>query len=366
MDSEIVLVCGTGGTIAGQRRRRGQKYAIAGYDPGVRSIEALVNQLDAIDLPRIQCVQLCNKASSDISPDDLVQFARILQDEVRLKICKFVVTFGTDCLAADATALGAMLSAYLELITIVFVAAVLPNDALGADGPRNLHAAIMVANHPDAKGRGVLVLMGNYIYSACYATKSDPNKMDAFDGGPAGSVGVIRDGEVIFFYPATQPNGSIPIDLNRIGSQLPDVQIIHGQQGDYGKSFTAAVSSGAKGIILATMAGSWTSAGGRVIEDYMRANPSFPVVATSGFTGPNTELYGLPDNMIRSVGFDANKTCILLQLLMGAQMSRRDIYSAFQWKNTASQRNRVSQKGFGPGKPRRSPRFRVGKCYKGQ
>jgi len=105
------------------------------------------------------------------------------------------VTHGTDTMEE---------SAYLTARSVrsekpvVFTGAMRNASELGWDGPANLMDAVRVAAAPEARGYGVMVVMGGRIYSALDVIKSHTHLLDAFESPGLGPVGMLNDGAVIF------------------------------------------------------------------------------------------------------------------------------------------------------------------------
>ncbi|MFX6743478.1 asparaginase, partial [Acinetobacter baumannii] len=65
-------------------------------------------------------------------------------------------------------------------VPVVLTAAMRPATSLSADGPLNLLDAVRVAAHPDAAGKGVLVVLNQQIHSGRDAVKAHTSAVDAF------------------------------------------------------------------------------------------------------------------------------------------------------------------------------------------
>lgn len=184
MPKPIICVVGTGGTIA-------SKYdpVIKGHVSAARA-EDLVGAVPEItEIAEIRVVEHSNVNSALM--DLRTAFGlrdtlrKVLRDEA---VAGVVVTHGTATLEETA---------YLMDLTVgsakpVVVTGAQRNfDEKDADGPRNLLYSVMVAAHPRASGRGVLVCVGGEIHSAVEAVKAKTESLTAFsarDGGPIGLV----------------------------------------------------------------------------------------------------------------------------------------------------------------------------------
>ena len=80
-----------------------------------------------------------------------------------------VITHGTDTLEDSAFFLNMTVKTDKP---VVMVASMRPSTAVSADGPLNLYNAVGVAVDPNAKGRGVLVVMNDAIHAAHSLTKT--------------------------------------------------------------------------------------------------------------------------------------------------------------------------------------------------
>jgi len=106
-----------------------------------------------------------------------------------------VVTHGTDTLEESAYMTARSVASPKP---VVFTGAMRTASDLGWDGPANLLDAVRVAASVEARGYGVMVVMGGRIFSALDVTKAHTHLLDAFESPGLGPVGVVDDGAVIF------------------------------------------------------------------------------------------------------------------------------------------------------------------------
>ena len=73
-----------------------------------------------------------------------------------------------------------------------------PATAISADGPMNLLEAVTVAADPDARGRGVMVVLNDRIGAARFVTKTNATSLDTFRAPEEGYLGVVVGGKPQF------------------------------------------------------------------------------------------------------------------------------------------------------------------------
>ena len=120
--------------------------------------------------------------------------ARIAKHLARPDVQGVVVTHGTDSLEESAYLMARSLDSEKP---IVFTGAMRTSSDLGWDGPANLGASVRTAASAEARGLGVLVVMGDRIFSALDVTKVHTHMPDAFESPGLGPLGVVDDGRVI-------------------------------------------------------------------------------------------------------------------------------------------------------------------------
>lgn len=173
---------------------------------------------------------------------DLAKYVeQLLSDE---NIDGIVIVHGTDTMEETAW--------FLDLVNthkkpVVMTGAQRPASHTAPDGPDNIRNAIMVASSPNAKGCGVLVVMGNDIHTARDVRKCHTHALPGFSSGPNAPIGRVedRDGVKIGNPPRTQAT-RIPLSV----SPFPRVDIIMTYAGATGDALLHAVKQGAKGIII--------------------------------------------------------------------------------------------------------------------
>ena len=74
-----------------------------------------------------------------------------------------------------------------------------PSTALSADGPLNFFNAVAVAANKDAAGRGVLVVVNDWIHGAASLTKTSTTAVQTFMSPLSGLIGTVAYGKVEFY-----------------------------------------------------------------------------------------------------------------------------------------------------------------------
>jgi L-asparaginase len=119
---------------------------------------------------------------------------RIARHVARPEVDGVVVTHGTDSIEESAYLMARSLRTEKP---VVFTGAMRTSSDLGWDGPANLGASVITAASADARGTGVLLVMGDRIFSALDVTKVHTHMPDAFESPGLGPLGVVDDGRVI-------------------------------------------------------------------------------------------------------------------------------------------------------------------------
>jgi L-asparaginase len=211
--------------------------------------------------------------------------ARLLEHLSRRDVEGIVVTHGTDSLEESAYLMARSIDTAKP---VVFTGAMRTSSDLGWDGPGNLGAAVRVAAAESARGQGVMVVMGDRIYSALDVTKVHTSMLDAFDSPGLGPLGVVDDGSVIFR--RALPDTPSILEPPSLGEP---VDIIYAWAGADSRLLNASVAS-ALGVVVAGMGR------GNVPPEMLEGIDAFiaarrPVIITSrsarGRVGPT---YGYP------------------------------------------------------------------------
>lgn len=79
------------------------------------------------------------------------------------------------------------------------VGAMRPSTAVSADGPLNLFNAVGVAVDPHSRGRGVMVVMNDWIQGAHSLTKTSTTAIQTFMPPLRGLVGISSYGKSDFY-----------------------------------------------------------------------------------------------------------------------------------------------------------------------
>jgi len=309
-----VVVLATGGTIAGAAASDVQ----AGYTSGQVGVEQLINAVpQAKKLARITGEQVSNIGSQDMNDEVWLKLAdRVNQILAKPDVTGVVITHGTDTIEETGF--------FLNLVThsskpVVLTAAMRPATALSADGPLNYFNAVAVATKPEAVGRGVLVVVNDWIHGASSLTKTSTTAVQTFMSPLSGLIGTVAYGDVEWFRKPIGKNTTSSDFSVTPTTVLPRVDIIMAYENMDGKLIDAAVADGAKGIVIAGVGnGNMTKealdALGRQTKKGIVCVRSSRVA--TGMVGRNVEVNDDSLGTVASLGLNPQKSRVLLRLAL--------------------------------------------------
>ena len=237
----VVVIIGTGGTIAGTAARAAD---LLGIESGALAAQDLVGAVPALASQAIESETLARLDSSDMDHATWAALReRAARQLARPEVTAVVVTHGTDTLEETAWFLHRTLAAAKPL---VLTAAMRPATALSADGPQNLLDAVTVARVAGARG----VLAGR-VHAGMDLRKLHGWRVDAFGSGDAGTLGVVEDGRVRLF--RAWPETALHAAAQDLGdpAEWPVVDIVTSHAGARARTLEALVAAGAQGIVVA-------------------------------------------------------------------------------------------------------------------
>jgi L-asparaginase len=224
----------------------------AAGDGGVRhsldAAELAANVLGAGAGAEIEAVSLRRLPGWQLGVADVVELARVIETAFDDGARGVVVTQGTDTIEET--------SFLLELLGVAERGAVVVTGAMrnptlpGADGPANLLGAVATAAAPQARGVGVLVVMGDEIHAARLVAKAHATSPSAFVSYP-GALGWLSEGRPVL---VTRPVAKlgVPGAAAALGdcSSLPAVPLVRTWLGDDGALVGHLAELGCDGLVV--------------------------------------------------------------------------------------------------------------------
>jgi L-asparaginase len=322
-----VMILATGGTIAGAASTGTQ----AGYTSGAVTIDAMIAAVPGIrDLANIKGEQVSNVGSQDMTFDIMLKLAKRINELAQSNdVDGFVITHGTDTMEESAYFLNLVVKTDKP---VVMVGSMRPSTAVSADGPLNLYNATGVAADPKAKGRGVLVVMNDWIHGAHSLTKTSTTAVQTFMSPLRGLVGVTSYGHNDFYTnPEWKHTTQSEFDVSQV-TNMPRVDIIFASEDMSPDLIDAAVASGAKGLVIAGVGNgnmnkaSVTAAANAVKKGVMVVRSSRVVTGT---VGRNVEINDDEMGFIASDELNPQKSRILLTLAILKNCSPKETQEFF-------------------------------------
>ncbi len=318
-----IVVLATGGTIAGA--------ASSDVQPGYTSGQVGVDQLlaavpQAKKLAVLKGEQIANVGSQDMTDEIWLKLARRVNELAGMpEVSGVVITHGTDTIEETAYFLNLVVTSNKP---VVMTAAMRPATALSADGPLNFYNAVAVAANPDACGRGVLVVINDWIHGASSLTKTSTTAVQTFLSPLSGLIGTVAYGDAEFYrLPVGRNTSNSEFSIDGV-TALPRVDIIMAHENMDGALIDAAVAAGAKGLVIAGVGnGNMTQAAVQALAKH--AKNGVVVVRASrvatGRVGRNVELDDDKLGFIASLGLNPQKSRVLLRLALLKQRTLADL-----------------------------------------
>lgn len=263
----VVVILGTGGTIAGTAPSAQDHHAYRSAQLSVGQLVAAVPSLAEVSL---ECEQVAQVDSKDMTFAIWVALAKRIRHHLgRPEVAGVVVTHGTDTLEETAVFLNRVLRVQRP---VVLTAAMRPATSSQADGPQNLADAVTVARA--TQSHGVLAVMGGQVWCGEHVRKIHGHRIDAFSGGDAGRWGRVQDGQLVVEGPVERAGdrpaqgafeGLALEDLPPDTQQWPWVEIVTSHAGAQARSVGVWVAAGVQGLVVAG------TGNGTVHQDLQRA-----------------------------------------------------------------------------------------------
>jgi L-asparaginase len=251
-----VKLFSTGGTIQGRGPRRDH---VADYKAAQFTPKQLLDELpEAGKLAEMSYEEIAATGSGGIDTKIQLKLAKAINEWLaRPDSVGAIVTHGTATL--EETAYFLNLTIHSDKPVLV-VGAMRPNSAISRDGPLNIYNAIRTAVTPEARDKGVMVLLNDEINAARDVTKTNTERPNTFESRDLGPIGFADSDRIVFYrrllYRHTYKS---EFDVSQL-TELPKVDIVYGYQEGDRVAVDALIAAGAKGIVLDDSSPGFTAA----------------------------------------------------------------------------------------------------------
>jgi L-asparaginase len=330
-DLPLVWVLSTGGTIAGAGA---SSTNLAEYRGGTILGEELVRAVPEIkQFANVKVEQIVNVGSPNITLENLITLAnginKIFAEDP--KVAGVVVTHGTNTMEETAYFLNLTVK---HDRPVVLVGAMRPSTAISADGPLNLLNAVRTATSPEARGKGVLIVMNDEINGARDVTKTNTYRVETFRSPELGYLGYVDEDKVTFYRTSTKRHTvNSEFDVNGL-RELPRVDIVYSYIEPNVTMVRALHMSGVKGIVFAGTGAGLISNFEKDAAKAILSSPSDskPVLVRSNRTG-NGRVIGRKEydelGYVPGDNLNPQKSRILLMLALTRTSDVKEIRRMF-------------------------------------
>jgi L-asparaginase len=249
-----IVVIDAGGTLTSTAEDRisYQHYA----DPIEGGVQTIVEDLypELADVANVSVVKTESLGySAAVTDDILYTVSRVIDEQLSNdEVDGVVVTGGTNVLEEDA---------YFFDLTVRSPKPVIVTGAMHQygtftyDGYTNVFSSIRLAASQKTTCYGTVVLLNDQFFAARDVTKTDGYRMDTFEGGAYGALGVVNESTIRSMRAPARvldcgsEGWATPFDLGTIAaSDLADVEIVSGYVDAAASTITGA-AEGADGLV---------------------------------------------------------------------------------------------------------------------
>lgn len=302
----------------------------AGLVPTLDATDILASAPAAREVADLRASTLSRKPGASLRFEDVLGALAWAQAQVADGADGIVLLQGTDTLEE--------VSYLLDLLwdrpqPLVVTGAMRAPSQLGADGPANLLAAIVVAASPEARDRGALVVINDVVHAAARVRKVDSIAMQAFHSGPFGPLGRIAENRAVL-----ANHRSRPAPLPAPTAPEPNIDLVEMTLGDSGRLLRSAVDRGSDGLVIAGFGAGHVPV--EALDAVATAVSSIPVVLASrtgagpvlertyAFAGSELDL--LQRGLISAGWLDPRQARLLLWVAVANGMPRSEIAALFE------------------------------------
>ena len=322
-----IVIVATGGTIAGAA----ESTTAAGYKSGAVAVDVLIAAVPQMKkFADVRGVQVSSVGSQDMNDELWVKLAtevnRLLAQS---DVDGVAITHGTDTMEETAYFLNLVVKSNKP---VVLTGSMRPSTSLSADGPLNIYNAVGVASDQRAKGRGVLVVANDDIHGARAITKRHTTDVETFVSPEVGLIGVcLFDDREFSRTPMRAHTTATPFKV-AAGQTLPRVDVIYAHAGMSPDLIDAAVTNGAKGLVIAGVGdGNLTTP---ALEAVTRAIAKGVVVVRSSRVGEgiirrNIEVNDDKVGTVASMELNPSKARVLLKLALTQSSDPKKVQEFF-------------------------------------
>lgn len=324
MKKKVIMIF-TGGTIA-MKVDPDLDAAI----PGVGSNEIMNMVKDVERFTDIETIDFGNFPSPHMNPNIMWDLSKVVRENIeREDVTGIVITHGTDTLEETAYFLDLTINSEKPIIV---VGSMRNNSELGYDGAANISSAIYTAICPEAKNRGVLVVMNNEIHDARDVTKTNTSSVDTFKSLEYGPLGIVNGNRVFFHRNSIERQF---LNGDKIENKVALIKAAAGMESDIIDFY---IESGYRGIVIEGLGcGNLPPA---MVQGVKRAiSKGIPLVLVSRCpTGPVTATYGYEGggSHLRDIGVifggiqSGQKARIKLLIILGITKDMEEVRKIFE------------------------------------
>ncbi|MBR71763.1 MAG: L-asparaginase [Rhodospirillaceae bacterium] len=320
-----VKVFSLGGTIASSGDKGKGVSPTLGADTLINAIPGISEKV------KVKAENFRQLPSPHITFDDIQELVKAINKDIDLGVDGVVVTHGTDTLEESAFLIDLI---YKKNAPVVLTGAMRNPTLPGADGPANLHDAVMVASDRKSKGKGVLLVFNSEIHAARYVNKCHTQNVNAFRSKPLGPIGWISENSVRILS-SPMPTFSSKFTSN---CSMARVALLKTAMADDGSLVNCVISDKYEGLVVEATGGGHVTP--KMVKPIIKATKVMPVVLVSRtgngenlretYMFPGSEIYLYERGVLNGGWLDGLKARILLSLLIGSGANNSEIKKVFE------------------------------------